>query len=63
MSLENFYLNATAMHKTAAAYWLVCSDPFFAQSVLTAGLTGAVILLCRFCPASVLSRKMFKKRW
>lgn len=63
MSLENFYLNATAMHKTAAAHWLVCSNPYFAQSFLTAGLIGAVILLCRFHPASILSWKMFKKRW
>lgn len=63
MSLDSPYLNATAMRKTSAAHCLVCSDPSFAQSFLTASLIGAVILLCRFCPASISPWKMFQKRW
>lgn len=63
VSSDRSYLNATAMHKTAAAHWLVCPDPSFAQSFLTASLIGAVILLCRSCPASILPWKMFQKRW
>lgn len=60
MSSEHSYLNATAQHKTSAARWLVCSEPSSAPAFLTASLIGAVTLLYKFFPASILPQKMFQ---
>lgn len=59
-SSEHSYLNALAKHKTSAARWLVCSDSSSAPAFLSASLIGAVTLLCKFFPASILPQKMFQ---